>query len=432
VRVVSIGLSNAVAVADEVRRSAASPPDIREATLRIVDEVRRRGDAALVELASELDGVALERSELVSSREEAREAFEALDGKTRSALLTLRRRIEAYESRLLSRLRVETRLGGCHIKLRPVPLESIGGYSPGGLATYPSTILMLGVPGLVAGVGRLVLATPPRKDARGRGVVLAAAYVAGFGEVLWAGGAQAVAALAYGTESVRPVEKVVGPGNLFVQEAKRLVAWDVGVDFAAGPTELVVVIDSGSPIEQAGYELLAQAEHSPDTLVGAVATDREAGEMLLKALERMVSGLPENAHARRSIMERGFICVAESLEAAASFTNRLAPEHLLVYARVGGRVLKLFKAAGVISYGRRASSAYLDYFAGPSHVLPTGGAARLRGGLSVLDYVRLVPYVKADKDGLKTAYLRMGPLIAAEGLPLHLEALRRSVGHGEG
>jgi histidinol dehydrogenase len=169
VRVVSIGLSNAVAVADEVRRSAASPPDIREATLRIVDEVRRRGDAALVELASELDGVALERSELVSSREEAREAFEALDGKTRSALLTLRRRIEAYESRLLSRLRVETRLGGCHIKLRPVPLESIGGYSPGGLATYPSTILMLGVPGLVAGVGRLVLATPPRKDARGRG-----------------------------------------------------------------------------------------------------------------------------------------------------------------------------------------------------------------------------------------------------------------------
>jgi histidinol dehydrogenase len=430
--VTSISRSNAEAVAEEVRRASARPPELRERVREILESVRRGGDASLLRLAEELDGVRLARGELVSSRQEAREAFEGLSDPMREALLALRRRIERYERGLLGRLNLRASLGGCRVWLRPAPLDSVGCYAPGGHASYPSTVLMLGVPGSVAGVERLVLATPPRRSDRDREIVLAAAYAAGFGEVVWAGGAQAVAALAYGTESVRPVSKILGPGNAYVQEAKRLVGGDVGTDFPAGPTELLLVVDSESPFRQLGYELAAQAEHSPDTLVGAVALGEEAGEKLLQAVSRVVMELPEDSPAKKSISERGYLCIADSLEAAALFANRVAPEHLLIYAKIGPKSLRLFSSAGVVSYGAHASSVYLDYFAGPSHVLPTGGAARLRGGLTVLDYVRLVPYVRPLRGSVREALRRVGPLVEAEGLPIHLEALRRAAGYGVG
>lgn len=422
-RVVRISRENAAEVAQFLRAQAAPPPNVIEAVEEIVKAVRREGDDALIRMAEQFDGVRLSRDELLSTREEAREAYESAPSQLILAIKRLKQRILTIEKRLYKRLELNIYSGGTRIEVRPVPLESVGCYAPGGSASYPSTILMMGVPGLVAGVRRLTLATPPRKNEKDRRTVLAASYVAGFSEVLWSGGAQAIAALAYGTATVRSVKKIVGPGNRYVLEAKRIVSRDVAVDFAAGPTELLVVVDSSTPLRQAALEMAAQAEHSPDTLVGALALDAEAEAGILGSLSDLLRELPPDSHALTSLKAHGFVCTSEGWDAASQFIEALAPEHLLIYAEIGKGRLRDIRNAGVVSYGRNASGVFLDYYAGPSHVLPTNGWASIRGGLTVLDYVKLLPTVRSSKTSLKRAYRDIRELILAEGLPLHLKAL---------
>lgn len=423
---VRISRENAAEVARLIREHSSPPPEILETVEEIVRAVRREGDEALLRLAEQFDGVHLSRDELLSTREEAREAYEAAPSRLVSAMKSLRQRILMIENRIYGRLALNITIGGTRIEIRPIPLESVGCYAPGGSASYPSTILMMGVPGTVAGVGRLVLATPPRRGEEDRKTVLAASYIAGFSEVLWSGGAQAVAALAYGTATVRGVKKIMGPGNRYVLEAKRIVSRDVAVDFAAGPSELLVVVDSSTPFRRAALEMAAQAEHSPDTLVGALALDPESEAAILESLSDLLRELPQDSLASKSLNTRGFVCAADGWEAASRFINALAPEHLLVYAEIGRKGLKEIRSAGVVSYGRHPSGVFLDYYAGPSHVLPTDGWASIRGGLTVLDYVKLLPTVRASKTALRRAYREIRELISAERLPLHLKALEEA------
>jgi len=428
VRVVRLSEPNAGEAGRSIRATASHPDDLSATVRGIVDAVRREGDEALIRFAEMYDGVRLAQGELLSGVEEAKAAFESTSPRLVSAMRRLRTRVGALERRLLRRLSLDLSLGGSQIKVRPVPLESVGCYAPGGLASYISTIVMMGVPGVVAGVGRLVLATPPRKNEADRRVILAAAYAAGFSEVLWSGGAQAIAALAYGTRSLRRVQKVIGPGNRYVVEAKRLVSVDVAIDFTAGPTELLVVLDDRSPLRLAALEMLAQAEHSPDTLVGALALNHQAEEGIIRCIEDAVRDLPEDSPARRALETRGFVATAENWSAAVTFINNLAPEHLLIYARLTRRQLSHIRSAGVVSYGPSASSVFLDYYAGPSHVIPTCGGAAVRGGLSVLDFVKLLSIVKPTRGELRRALREVKPLIVSEGLPYHLKALEVAAG----
>lgn len=425
-RVVRISRENAAEAAQLIRAQASPPPDIIEAVEEIVKAVRREGDDALIRLAEQFDGVHLSRDELVSTMEEAREAYEAAPSKLILAMKRLRQRLLTFEKRLYKRLVLNIGSEGTRIEIRPAPLESVGCYAPGGSASYPSTVLMMGVPGSIAGVRRLTLATPPRKNEQDRRTVLAASYIAGFSEVLWSGGAQAIAALAYGTATVRSVKKIIGPGNRYVLEAKRVVSRDVAVDFAAGPTELLVVVDSSTPFRQAALEMAAQAEHSPDTLVGALALDSESEAGILESLSDLLKELPHYSPASTSLRSRGFVCTADGWDAASRFIEALAPEHLLIYAETGRKRLRDIRSVGVVSYGRNASGVFLDYYAGPSHVLPTDGWASIRGGLTVLDYVKLLPTVRPSKIALRRAYREMRELILAEGLPLHLKALEEA------
>lgn len=425
-RVIRVSSEDASETASLLRASVASQPEISMTVKRIVEDVRRGGDDVLIRLAEQLDGVSLRRDELVSDREEAREAFESLSAELATSLRNLRRRILSFERRLHRRLFLSLSLGGCRIDVVPVPLESVGCYSPGGVASYPSSVLMMGVPGQVAGVERLVLATPPKRREEDRRTILAAAYLAGFREIIWAGGAQAIAALAYGTGSIKRVSKIVGPGNRYVLEAKRIVSGDVAVDFTAGPTELLVVVDSSSPFRQVALEMAAQAEHSRDTLVGAIALDIESEAALQREITNLLNQLPEASNARISLENNGFLCSADSWEAARKFINALAPEHLLFYAKIRGRKLREIRGAGVVSYGPKASSVFLDYYAGPNHVLPTDGVASIRGGLSVLDFVKLLPMVRPSKSVLRRAYREIRRLVESEGLPLHLRALEEA------
>lgn len=427
-KVVKISKDNAAETASRLRSSGSTDGKIRQVVKEIVEMVRKEGDQALIRLASQLDHVALDRDGLVTTRDEMRLAVQDVSPGLVAGLKTLRQRILGVERRLHRRLSLSLSMGDCRIDVRPVALESVGCYAPGGLASYPSTVMMLGLPGHVAGVERLVLATPPRSSDDDKRLIMAAAYLAGFHEILWVGGAQAIAALAYGTEKVRPVQKIVGPGNRYVLEAKRFVSSDVGIDFTAGPTELLVVTDSNSPHSQAVLELAAQAEHSPDTLVGALALDGESEAKLLATISGLLKELPENSAAKNSLGDNGFICTADSWKAARKFINTLAPEHLLIYARISGRRLREIRNAGVVSYGPASSSVFLDYFAGPSHVLPTEGMASIRGGLSVLDFVKLLPTVRPTRRGLKRALKSMQQLILAERLPLHLRALKEAAG----
>ncbi|MCX8203353.1 MAG: histidinol dehydrogenase [Nitrososphaeria archaeon] len=414
-------------VARELRRAApAVDREVLERVREIIEEVRARGDDALVELASMYDGVRLRASELVSGKEEMEEAVEAVDGELLRALKVLSGRIARLERERLRRVRFSLRYPeGTVIRSEARPLDSVGCYAPGGRAVYLSTVAMMGVPASVAGVRRRVLATPPQRDERRRREVLAAAHVAGVDAVLWSGGAQAIAALVYGTRSVEPVRKVVGPGSRYVVAAKLLLQSEASIDFAAGPTELVVMFDSKSDLESVALDMLAQAEHSPDTLVLAVTTERRAAGELVKRLRDLVAGLPAESASRSSLERTGPVLVAGSWESAVRFVNALSPEHVSIASNglkgLAGKVAN----AGVVTVGKGMSSVAVDYFAGASHVLPTGGWASSRSTLSVLDFIRVVNVVVGSGRVVLRAGELVGALPVAEGLKFHAAALCR-------
>ncbi len=411
-------------LAKEVRAKALPDQQLAETVRRIIADVRARGDKALVEMAREFDGVDLDPSMLVSGRDEMKEAANAVDYRLLRSMERLSARIKRLESRRLRQAAFRLRYPeGTVIESVWRPLASVGCYAPGGRSPYVSTVLMLGVPASVAGVERKVLATPPPKSEGARNSVLAAAWVAGFDEVLWSGGAQAIAALAYGTERVRPVEKVLGPGNRFVAEAKRQVQGDVAIDMVAGPTELVVLFDRRSDLTLVAEDMMAQAEHGPGTLAMAVTADERAAWDLASSLSSALASLPEGSAVRQNLSKDWTVVLVEGWEDAVRLVDNIAPEHLSIASNGLRHIAKRIRNAGAITVGRGVPSVLLDYFAGASHVLPTGGWARTRGGLTVLDYVKLIHVVRAGPAVRSRASREVGVLAEVEGMPHHRRAL---------
>jgi histidinol dehydrogenase len=391
--------------AAKLRALAPAPPNVREAVAEIVEDVRARGERAVREWAQRLDGTEPRRA----SRPELEEALESLDDEVRGSLKLAAENVrQVAEGELRDAIRVELAQGQ-EVELRELPARRAGIYAPGGRAAYPSTVLMCAVPARVAGVEELVVATP------GSDVILAACALCGVEEVHIVGGAQAIAALAHGTEAIEPVDVIVGPGNAYVQEAKRQVVGTVGIDGVAGPSELFVVADDEADPAVVALDLAAQGEHGDETLLVLATPSAE----LLDAVEAEAARLSE----RPSVSNAPLALVrTTSLEAAVALANEIAPEHLELAVSDPEGLVPLVRSAGCVFLGRNGGTAFGDYVAGSNHVLPTGGAARFAGPLGASTFLRRQALVSLPDGAAQRLAPHVGNIARAEGFPVHGES----------
>jgi histidinol dehydrogenase len=406
-----------------VDRATSSDPLVRERTTEVVARVRRGGDVALRELARELDGVVLEQLEV--PRRAWQRALDALEPPVRRAI---ERSIEnvARVHRAFRPTAQETESEpGIVIGRRPDPLACVGVYAPGGRAAYPSSVVMGVVPARVAGVGQVVLCSPPTRDSGAPSlVVLAAAALTGVDRVFALGGGGAIAAMAYGTESVPRVDRIVGPGNAYVAEAKLIVSSVVAIDSPAGPSELLVLCDDTADARLVARELLAQAEHDPLAAVVAVTTDAASCRAIVTELAEQLRSQPRAAIIREALAGQGAVLHVESLDEAIAFATDYAPEHLLLLVADPDAALARLRNAGTVFVGAAASVAFGDYMTGANHVLPTGGLARSYSGLSTLDFVRWTSYQRVTPAAAARLADDVAAFADAERLPGHAAAAR--------
>jgi len=395
-----------------------------EAVREILAEVKKRGDAALREYTERFDGVAVER--LSIGPDALDEALAATSAPLREALEAARANILDYHRSQLRDEAVHER-DGITVRELPRPVDRAGVYVPGGRAPLLSTVLMTAIPARVAGVGEVVVCSPPGPDGRVPAGILAAAALAGVDEVHPVGGAQAIGALAYGTESIRPVDVIVGPGNVYVATAKREVGAEgaVGLPAAfAGPSEVVVVADETTPADYAAIDLVVQAEHGPDGLAWLITWSESVADAVSDAVARLVAASPRRADLESTLDGGGYAVVVDGPEQAAAVFNAIAPEHLELMNGDPEALLPLVRNAGAVFCGVDAPASVGDYVAGPSHVLPTFGTARFSSALRVDDFLKCIHVVSLSDGTLE----RVAPYVAAlaeeEGLPAHAESVR--------
>lgn len=412
------GFAAAFAALVDSRREADE--DVAQAVRGIIAQVRGEGDAALADLTARFDGFDLDAEGWTIDARQCARAYDGIDAPLREALTLAARRIAAYHEKQKPRDARWRDEAGVMLGARWGAVEAAGIYVPGGLAAYPSSLLMNAVPAKVAGVERIVMMSPTPGGALNP-AVLAAAHIAGVTEIWRVGGAQAIAALAYGTGRIAPVDVIVGPGNAWVAEAKRQVYGRVGIDMVAGPSEIVVLADGRNDPAWIAADLLSQAEHDPTSQSILFTDDAAFADAVARAVERQLAGLATGERAARSWAANGAIVRVPALADALPLIDRLAPEHLEIacdpdeaealFARV--------RHAGSVFLGRMTPEAIGDYVAGPNHVLPTGRRARFSSGLSVLDFMKRTSVIALDEG----AMARIGPaavaLAAAEGLPAH-------------
>ncbi len=404
-------------------RSSAPRPEVQRAVAGIVRAVRRGGDDALVRLTARLDGVTLTPRQLRVPPSEIEALARKADPRVVSALRAMARRIEAYHSRQLEPGFRLAFADGSVLEEAVRPLASAGLYVPGGAGAYPSSVLMSAIPARVAGVGRLVVVTPPRTLERNPAVA-AAILVAGVEELVFrVGGPQAVAALAYGTRTIPAVDKVVGPGNAYVAAAKRLVRGQVEIDGEAGPSEVAILADTSADAGWVAADLLAQAEHgSGDETVVLVTTSRELGAEVARLVEQGLRSVANAARARRAVRRHGAVVLVPTLGEGVAAVNALAPEHVEVMTRNASRAARAI-VGGAVFVGPWAPVAVGDYGVGPNHVLPTGGGARFASGLSVRDFLRRQSVVTMTREGLARVTEGVVRVAAAEGFRGHAQSV---------
>lgn len=404
-------------------RSTSADEAVASATADIIKQVRERGDDALRDLAARLDGASLDSLEV--PRSSRRSALDRLDPELRRALERTMRNLETVQRAAMPASSEVESEPGVVIGRRPDPLRSVGVYAPGGRATYPSSVLMGAVPARVAGVDEVLLCSPPAADGLPSPSVLAAAELAGVDRVFALGGAGAVAAMAYGTHTVPRVDRIVGPGNAYVAEAKLQVAGVVAIDSPAGPSELLVIADAtADPVVIAG-EVMAQAEHDPRAVVVVLGIGSTTTARLLAAIMGTSGRQARGSIITDALKSRGAVLTAEDLEEAVEFNNSFAPEHLLLAFTGAREALPRFRNAGTIFVGQNSSVAFGDYMTGANHVLPTGGLARSYSGLSVLDFIRWTTYQVISPDAARRLAADVGLFADAEGLPAHAASARQ-------
>jgi histidinol dehydrogenase len=393
------------------QRGALNTAKVDPVVRNILTSIRSRGDEALREFASDLDNLSDDQPFLVS-RAEMQAAWEATGEELKAAMRLAQANIRVFAEKQLPHAWSFRPSDGMEVGQIVRPLGSVGCYVPGGRYPLPSTLLMTVTPAQVAGVERIVVCSP--KPAR---ETMAAAYLSGVAEFYRIGGAQAIGALAFGTETIAAVDKIVGPGNLYVTAAKMAVSDHTGVDMPAGPTEIVVTSEDGDPVGIAA-DLVAQAEHDPEALAILITTKSDLAEEVVLEVKRQAQG---NAIAQRSLAAQGCAFVTRTVEEAHALTNRLAPEHLTVDA---GADLRWVINAGSIFIGHHTPQSMGDYISGPNHVLPTGRNGRIRGGLSVLDFVKIITVQQYTLDALRQIGPHTIALAEAEGLNGHAESVR--------
>ena len=387
----------------------------------ILADVRENGDKALKAYTARFDGAELE--ELTVSQQELEEAVAATDPYFLETLRMAADNIRAFHSRQVHRDFVVNDQDGVVMGQKYTPIEKVGVCVPGDTAAYPSSVLMDVIPAKIAGVSEIVMMTPPDQDGKIAAPVLAAASVAGVTKIIKAGGAQAVAALAYGTESVPRVDKIVGPGGIFVATAKRKVFGQVSIDMIAGPSEILVLADGKSNPAWVAADLLSQAEHDKLATAVLVTDSMELAKAVQLELEEQLSRLPREEIARVSIEENGKIIVTDNLDKAVEAANIIAPEHLEVCVDEPFALLHKIKNAGSIFLGRSVPEAMGDYFAGPNHTLPTSGTARFSSPLSVDDFVKKSSFLYYTQDALRRVAPRVADFAEREGLHAHAQSV---------
>jgi len=392
---------------------------------KIIEQVHRGGDRALLDLTQRFDGVRLRRGDLRVPPERLEAAWRSLAPAERSVFLLAKRRIERFHRRQRRRSWTLHDTLGSRLTQRYQPLACVGIYAPGFLAALPSSVLMNAIPAKVAGVKRLVMATPPRRDPEAARAIFAAAHLCGISEVYQIGGAQAIAALAFGTETIPRVDKVVGPGSAYVTLAKRLLYGRIDIDSMAGPSEILVLADNSARPDFVAADMISQAEHGPDSVAWCIHCANDSFESrLVAALEEQIASARRRDHIRKSLRMNGAIVRTATLDQAIELANRRAPEHLAVMTRRPRRVAAQLRNVGSIFIGPWTPEAIGDYTAGTNHTLPTGGTARFFSPLSVDDFVRFSNVVEMNPRGVA----RLGPptitFAEMEGLFGHAEAVR--------
>ena len=388
----------------------------------ILAAVAKRGDAAVREYTSRFDGVELDS--LVVADAELAAAMERIEPDLQAALELAADRIAAYhQAQMPADVMVEQ--PGVSIRGMHRAVERAACYVPGGRAVYPSTVLMTAVPAQVAGVEQIVVCVPPGPDGKVPDIVLAAAKIAGAHEVVSVGGAQAIGAVAHGTESIRPVDVIVGPGNIYVALAKQEVAGTVSVPSSfAGPSEVVVVADGTDPADFAAVDVILQAEHGPDGLAWFVTWNDAFADEVTASIERLVADAPRRAEIESTLSASGMVVVTDSPEQAMAVSNFIAPEHLEIQTADNEALVAMVRNAGAVFCGRYAPASLGDYVAGPSHVLPTNGTARFASALTVHDFMKDVHIVFVEQEGLEAMGDAVEALAGAEGLDAHAASIR--------
>ena len=399
---------------------AAQDPAVQRAVAEIVANVRERGDEALLEYTRRFDGVAAQSvAQLEVPRAGAQEALAGLAAEPARALRHALERIRAFHERQAQKSWEYTESDGTRLGQRVTPLARVGLYVPGGKAAYPSTVLMNAVPAKVAGVRELVMTCPNPAP-----MVLAAAALAGVDRILSIGGAQAVAALAFGTDSVPRVDKIVGPGNAYVAEAKRQVFGRVGIDMVAGPSEILVICDAGTPAEWVAMDLFSQAEHDEAAQAIVLCPDGAHLDAIAAAIARLVDSLPRRDIVVKSLQGRGALVETRDLAEACAIADRIAPEHLELAVRDPEECLTRLHNAGAVFLGRWSSEAIGDYCAGPNHVLPTAGTARFSSPLGVYDFQKRTSVIEVSRAGAERLGRIAATLAEEEGLQAHARSAR--------
>lgn len=395
--------------------------DVSASVKEIIDNVKENGDKAVLEYTEKFDKVVIQNLEV--TQKEIDEAFETVDDEFLDIIREAAENIRKFHQKQVRNSFIISENNGIVLGQKITPIEKVGLYVPGGTAAYPSTVLMDSIPAFIAGCPEIVMTTPPSKDGKVNPVILAAAKIAGVTRIFKTGGAQAIAALAYGTETVPRVDKIVGPGNAFVAEAKKQVYGQVSIDMIAGPSEILIVADGNSNPAHAAADLLSQAEHDVNASAVLVTDSRELAQKVSAELEKQLPLLPRYEIARKSIDNNGKIIITESIAQAITISNLLAPEHLELMVDNPFDILDSVKNAGSVFMGRNCPEALGDYFAGPNHTLPTGGTARFSNPLSVDDFIKKTQFTYYTADALANIGDKVAYFARKEGLEAHARSV---------
>jgi histidinol dehydrogenase len=395
---------------------------VEERVKAIIEDVRMRGDDALIEYARRFDDVDMTAEEIKVGEAETEAAYDRIDNRLLEAIRRSRNNIRRFHERQMPASWFIEAGDGALLGKRVIPIERVGVYIPGGSAPLISTVLMAGVPAIVAGVRQIALSTPPQRDGIHAGILVAANEV-GITEIYRIGGAQATAALAFGTATVPKVDKIVGPGNPYVVAAKRLLFGIVGIESLPGPSEVVIIADASVDPRYAAADLLSQAEHGPDSVVICITTSAEVAQRITGEIERQVIALPRHWLAEQSLKNWGAIIIVENLEEAINLSNRIAPEHLELLVDRPWEVLDRITNAGAVFLGPYSPVPVGDFYCGTNHILPTGGTARFSSSLGVKDFLKEISIIAYTEQRLQKAADDVVTFANAEGLQAHAMAI---------